>query len=162
MPRLFVERSIDIKAPASTVWAVLTRPEFTKEWSGPFGASGPIDSDWKPGSPVLWRNAEGRVYVSGHVIALEPNRRLQFSVRSAQADKQPISGMEQDDITQTYSLSGDETHTSLSIAHGDFRNVPNGEDVVPVASAVWERALPTIKQLAESARDPMTNAREMA
>jgi uncharacterized protein YndB with AHSA1/START domain len=147
--RLFVQKTIDINAPPSTVWTVLTKPEFTREWSGPFGASGSIDSEWKPGSPVLWRNADGRVHVSGHVIKLEPHRLLQFSVRASDAGRRPPSGSDDDDITQRYELSGDDVHTLLSIAHGDFRTIPNGEEVVPVAAAIWEIVLPKIKELAE-------------
>jgi len=145
--RLFVQKTIDIDAPPSTVWTVLTAPEFTRQWSGPFGASGPIESDWKHGSPVLWRNAEGHVYVSGTVKAFEPNRLLEYSVRASDAAKQPRS--ESDDITQRYELSRADGHTSLSIVHGDFRTIPNGEEVVPVAAAIWEIVLPKIKELAE-------------
>jgi len=148
--RLFVQKTIDINAPASRVWMVLTKPEFTRQWSGPFGASGPIDSEWKPGSPVLWRDAEGRVYVSGRVIASEPDRLLQFSVEASDAGRRPPSGLDDDDITQRYELSGDDVHTMLSIAHGDFRTIPNGEEVVPVAAAIWETVLPKIKELAET------------
>jgi uncharacterized protein YndB with AHSA1/START domain len=115
MTGLFVRKTIDINAPPSKVWTVLTKPEFTREWSGPFGASGPIESDWKRGSSVLWKNAEGRVYVSGNVRALEPNRLPEFSVRASPAGKQPSSGSEDDDITQRYELSGHDAHTSLSI-----------------------------------------------
>ena len=59
MPKLFVEKTIEINAPASTVWDVLTNPEQTSEWAPEFagGAEFRIESDWKLGSPVLWRGS---------------------------------------------------------------------------------------------------------
>ena len=120
MTKLFVEKSTEINAPASKVWAILTKPEFTREWAGMFGATGPIDSDWQLGSQVLWKNAAGKVYVYGKVVALEPNKLLQFTVRSVKPELQPISGSDKDDITQTYVLLEQDGNTSLSIEHGDF------------------------------------------
>jgi uncharacterized protein YndB with AHSA1/START domain len=128
---------------------VLTRPEFTQQWAGKFGAAGPIDSDWQLGSQVLWKNADGKVYVSGNVIALEPNKLLRFTVRDIRPELQPISGLEKDDITQTYALVGQGGHPLLSSAHGDFSKLAGGEKIYPLASAVWDELLPQIKELAE-------------
>lgn len=152
MTRLVVEKSIDINAPASTIWKVLTKPEFTKEWSGFFGATGPIDSDWKLGSKVLWKNAQGQVYVSGTVIALEQNTLLQFTVRATNPAMQPISGLDEDDITQSYALLEHDGRASLSVVHGDFNKLANGEQIRPNAAAVWDKALPKIKELSEKQR----------
>ena len=149
MTKLIVEKSIDIDAPASTVWRVLTTPEFTQQWSGFFGATGPIDAEWKVGGRVLWKNADGQVYVSGTVIALEQDRLLKFAVRATNKAMQPTSGLDEDDITQTYALSEHEGRTTLSISHGDFSKLANGEQIRPNAAAVWDRVLPKIKELAE-------------
>jgi uncharacterized protein YndB with AHSA1/START domain len=149
MTKLFVEKSTEINAPASKVWAILTKPEFTREWAGMFGATGPIDSDWQLGSQVLWKNAAGKVYVYGKVVALEPNKLLQFTVRSVKPELQPISGSDKDDITQTYVLLEQDGNTSLSIEHGDFSMLANGEKIGPGAMTVWDKVLPKIKELAE-------------
>ncbi len=149
MTKLFVEKSIEISAPASKVWAVLTKPEFTSEWSGNFGATGPIDSNWEPGAEVLWKNAEGEVYVQGRALAVEPDKLLRFTVRSTTPALQPISGLDEDDLTQTYALLEHEGRTTLSIAHGDFSKLANGEATLPKATAVWDQVLPKIKDLAE-------------
>jgi hypothetical protein len=83
-------------------------------------------------------------------MASEPNRLLEFSVRAWDAGRRPPSGADDDDITQRYELSGDDVHTSLSIVRGDFRTIPNGKGVVPVAAEIWDTVLPKIKALAES------------
>jgi uncharacterized protein YndB with AHSA1/START domain len=152
MTKLFVEKSIDISAPASTVWIVLTSPRFTEQWSGFFGAKGPIETDWRPGSRVLWKNAQREVYVSGAVVDSETNKLLRFTVRDTKREMQPASGLDEDDIAQTYALVEDQGHTTLSIAHGDFSKLFHGDKILPSASAVWDRVLSKIKDLAESLR----------
>ncbi len=149
MTNLIAEKSIEIAAPASAVWNVLTAR--TSEWSGLFGAKGPVESDWKPGSEVLWRNADGVVYVNGRVLASEPSKLLRFSVRSTQREMQPVSGRAEDDITQTYALAEHGGRTTLSIAHGDFRNLAKGEEIYPAVVAGWDTLLAKFKELSESA-----------
>jgi uncharacterized protein YndB with AHSA1/START domain len=82
MPKLFVEKTIEINAPASKVWEVLTNPEQTAEWAPEFagGTEFHIESDWQLGSPVLWRGQGGSVIVQGNVTALEPKKLLRFTV----------------------------------------------------------------------------------
>jgi uncharacterized protein YndB with AHSA1/START domain len=145
--KLLVQKSIEINAPAAKVWAVLTTPRLNSRWSGLFGARGPIDSDWTPGSQVLWKNAEGKVYVKGKVLEAEPNKRLQFSVRSTQPELQPLT--EQEDLTQTYVISEKGNRASLTILHGDFAVLPNGQELFPRATVGWDRILTTLKALAE-------------
>ena len=40
MPKLFVEKTIEINAPASVVWDVLTNLEHTSEWAPEFSGGG--------------------------------------------------------------------------------------------------------------------------
>ena len=149
MEKLIAEASIDIDASPARVWTVLTSPAFTSRWAGLFGADGPIDSDWKKDSQVLWRNADGDVYVSGKVMASVPDSLLRFTVRGTQAERQPVSGLEEDDLTQTYALSGVGSRTTLSIAHGDFSKLADGAEIYPRVCEGWNGILARIKALAE-------------
>ena len=149
MTNLYIEASIEIDAPASSVWAVLTSPELNSQWSGLLGAKGAIDTDWHPGSPVKWRNADGDVYVNGRVLTVEPGKLLRFSARSTNPALQPMSGLDADDITHTYALLEQAGHTTFSITHGDFSKLANGEAILPKAKTVWDQVLPRIKELAE-------------
>jgi uncharacterized protein YndB with AHSA1/START domain len=144
---LIAEKSIDITAPASKVWAVLT--QRSSEWSDLFGARGPVESDWKVDSDILWRNADGVVYVTGRVLASELATLLRFTVRSTQREMQPLSGRPEDDITQTYALAERGGRTTLSIAHGDFRHLAKGEEIYPAVMAGWDQLLARFKMLAE-------------
>ncbi len=149
--KLYVEKSIEIDASPSSVWNVLTRPEFTRQWAGEFGAEGPIDSTWKLGSRVLWRNAKGEVYVQGSVTALDQDKLLRFTVCDVGTELRPVSGLDEDEITQTYALSGQAGRTLLSTAHGDFGKLANAEKIHPLVVALWDRLLPRLKEIAELA-----------
>jgi len=39
------------------------------------------ETDWKPGSPLLWKGAaDGKLYVKGRVVSIEPPHRLVYTV----------------------------------------------------------------------------------
>lgn len=146
---LYVEASIEIRAPAMRVWEILTSPRYNCKWSDLFGATGPIDTNWERHGPVNWRRAGGEIYVQGRVLASEPGKLLEFTARATNPAMQPISKLEADDITQTYALFEQAGRTVLSIRHGEFSKLPNGEIMHPKAKAVWEQVLPRLKKLAE-------------
>jgi uncharacterized protein YndB with AHSA1/START domain len=78
---------------------VLTSPGHTREWAPEFsgGAEFRIESDWKLGSPVLWKGQDGNVIVEGKVTAVEPNTFLRFTVFDVRGEKPPVT--EEDGIT---------------------------------------------------------------
>ena len=147
MEKLFVEKSIKINAPASRVWDALTRPEFTDQWALEFsgGAEFHIESDWKLGSPVLWKGQDGSVIVQGNVTALEPNKFLRFTVFDVRGEKPPVT--EEDGIT--YELTEQNGETMLRLSQGDFSVMAEGEKYHRLSAEVWDRVLPKVKELAE-------------
>ena len=92
---------------------------------------------------------KGVVYVTGRILDATPATLLRFSVRSTQREMQPVSGKAEDDITQTYALAESGGRTTLSIAHGDFRNLAKGEEIYPAVMAGWDTLLARFKALAE-------------
>ena len=147
MEKLFVEKSIKINAPASRVWDALTRPEFTDQWALEFsgGAEFHIESDWKLGSPVLWKGQDGSVIVQGNVTALELNKFLRFTVFDVRGEKPPVT--EEDGIT--YELTEQNGKTLLQLSQGDFSVMAEGEKYHRLSAEVWDRVLPKVKELAE-------------
>src|SRR5437899_11574530 len=148
MPKLFVEKTIEINAPASKVWDVLTRREHTGEWAPEFsgGAEFHIESDWKLGSPVLWKGQSGNVIVEGKVTALEPNTFLRFTVFDVRGEKPPVP--EEDGIT--YQLTEQNKKTILRLSQGDFSVIAQGEKYHRLSEEIWDRVLPKVKALAEN------------
>lgn len=51
MNELQVKKTIILNAEISTVWDALTKPQWTKRYM--FGVE--VISDWKVGSPILWK-----------------------------------------------------------------------------------------------------------
>lgn len=147
MPKLFVDKTIEINAPASKVWDVLTSPEQTSEWAPEFsgGDEFHIESDWKLGSPVLWKDQDGNTIVEGEVTALELHTFLRFTVFDVRGEKPPVA--EEDGIT--YQLTEHAGKTTLRLLQGDFSAMTEGEKYQRLSAEVWDRVLPKVKALAE-------------
>lgn len=147
MPKLFVEKTIEINAPASKVWDVLTNPEHTREWAPEFsgGTEFRLESNWKLGSPVLWRGQDGNVIVEGNVTAVEPNTFLRFTVFDVRGEK--LSVTKEDGIT--YELTEHAGKTTFRLLQGDFSVMTEGEKYHRLSAEVWDRVLPKVKALAE-------------
>jgi uncharacterized protein YndB with AHSA1/START domain len=140
--KLVVEKSIKINAPTK-IWEILTNPEHTKKYM--FGCE--VISDWKIGSPLLWKGtADGVIYVKGNLLKLETDKLFRFTVFD------PNSGIE--DIPSNYStatieLIPENGSINLSVIQGDFGSMPDGENRFMSAEAGWDTVLPKIKEMAE-------------
>src|SRR5262245_49500220 len=146
MAHLIVDQSIKIKAPTDKVWEVLTKPKFNKQWAKYFGGfTGTIESDWKLGSPVLWKEKDGKVVVDGNVSGVYPGKMLRFTVFDTQS-KRPLTS-ESDGITCT--LVGHNGDTLLAVRQGDFGGMENGMQYYEATVETWKKVLPKVKELAE-------------
>ena len=147
MSKLFVDKSAEINAPISRVWTVLTDRNFTSQWAPEFSGGSPfhIESGWRLGSPVLWKDAEGKTIVQGNVTALEAPRFLRFTVFDVRSEKPPVT--EEDGIT--YELSEKAGKTTLHILQGDFAAMPDGQKFRDMSAEIWDRVLAKLKELAE-------------
>jgi uncharacterized protein YndB with AHSA1/START domain len=147
MSELFVVKTIEIKAPIAKVWDVLTRREQTGKWASEFTGGAPfyIESEWKLGSPVLWKDQNGTVIVEGTVTALEQHTLLRFTVFDVRGEKPPVT--EEDGIT--YRLREQDGKTTLQVLQGDFSTMADAEKYHRMSEEIWERVLPKVKALAE-------------
>ncbi len=147
MSKLFVDKTIKISAPIAQVWDVLTRREMTGMWASEFTGSAPffIESEWKIGSPVLWKDLDGTVVVEGTVTALELYRLLRFTVFDVRSEKPVVT--DEDGIT--YRLSEEGGKTILQLRQGDFSGMDDAERYHRMSEEIWERVLPKVKALAE-------------
>ncbi|MBL7856117.1 MAG: SRPBCC domain-containing protein [Cyclobacteriaceae bacterium] len=144
----FIRNTITIQASPAVVWDALTNPEQTKKYM--FGCE--TVSDWKEGSPLLWRgHYEGKemVFVKGHIVQIVPPIRLvytTFDPHSIYAD------IPENYLTVTYTLEEDHGHTILTVTQGDFTLVEGGEKRYQDASnggEGWNPILAEIKKLLE-------------
>ena len=147
MSKLFVDKSIEIDAPVSKVWEVLTARRYTSNWAPEFSGGSPllIESDWKLGNPVVWKDAEDRTIVEGTVTALDPPKLLRFTVFDVRSERPPVK--EEDGIT--FELSEKDDKTRLHVLQGDFSAMPDGEKYRDLSAEIWDRVLLKVKELAE-------------
>jgi uncharacterized protein YndB with AHSA1/START domain len=150
MSGLFVDKTIEINAPAAKVWHALTGRKQTSVWAREFSSGGPefhLESDWNLGSPVLWKSEGDEVVVEGNVMAREPTRLLRFTAFDTRSPRPPVSL--EDGIT--YELTEEGHKTVLHLRQGDFAAMENGASYRDQSDAIWERVLPKVKELAEAA-----------
>lgn len=149
MEKLIVKNSIIINAPATTVWEALVNPEQTKKYM--FGCE--TVSDWKVGSPLLWRaNYEGKetVFVKGIIVDIDLSKLLKYTVIDPHAAMPDIP---ENYLNVTYELSGTDSQITLTVTQDGFENAADGEkryqDVYNNGDG-WQPILVEIKKVAEA------------
>ena len=131
---------IYIRADPATVWQALTTPAFTAQY---FHATH-IESDWKPGSEVLYRyEPDGRIAVSGTVIACEPPRRLEISWLIHYDNASHAEGHSR----VCFELEPLHDQVRLRITHDRF---PQNSVVLPAITSGWPWILCSLKSLLET------------
>jgi uncharacterized protein YndB with AHSA1/START domain len=121
---LIVKSSIEINAPASAVWDALVNPEQTKKYM--FGCE--TVSDWKPGSPLLWRmEHEGKelIAVKGNVVDIQPEKCLSYTTIDPNNKNMP--DIPENYLTVTYTLVPEANKTKLTVTQGDYSKVAEGQ-----------------------------------
>ena len=145
---LFVSNEITINAPVATVWAVLTEPEWTKQYM--FGCV-PV-TDWKPGSSLLWKgnfNGVEMVAVKGHVVSIDPGHDLVYTV--IDPNNPAIPDLPENYLSVTIRLTEQAGNTHLFVSQGDYNKVADGDNRYrhTVDGGGWSPLLDQIKQLVE-------------
>lgn len=148
MEKKIVQNFITINAPIAKVWDALVNPEQTKKYM--FGCE--TVSDWKVGSPLLWRgNYEGKemVFVKGFVLEIQVNKTLKYTVIDPNAAMEDIP---ENYLNVTYSLSEQNGITTLVVMQDGFETAADGEkryqDVYNKGEG-WNPILVEIKKLVE-------------
>lgn len=150
MEKLTVNNHIIIHAAPGKVWDALTNPEQTKKYM--FGCE--AVSDWKKGSPLLWRmEYEGKelVAVKGHITEIQPGKFLGYTTIDPNA---PVADIPENYLTVSYTLREENGNTILEVTQGDYRTVADGERRYQEAynnGEGWNPILVEIKKLVESA-----------
>jgi len=143
--------SITINAPSKIVWEALTTPSIIKQYF--FGTT--AISDWKAGSPLIFRGEwEGKNYEDkGTILETVPERLFRYTYWSS------MSGIEdkpENYVTITYRLSEKNNRTELTITQ---ENIPD-EKTKEHSVQNWNKVLNDLKQLLEKqpARRQKANA----
>ena len=110
-----------IAASPERVWEALTQSELTKQYY--YGNT--VESDWQPGSPLVYRNADGSESIRCEVVEADPPSRLVHTFFFPGADETPSRvtwTIEPRGAASLLTLVHDEfdgeTQTYRSVAHG--------------------------------------------
>jgi uncharacterized protein YndB with AHSA1/START domain len=146
---LSVTNTINIQAPATKVWDALVNPEMTKKYM--FGCE--ALSDWKPGSPLLWKgnfNGIELVAVKGEIIKIDPVKHLSYT--TIDPNNPTVPDIPANYLTVTYDLAEQNGHTTLTVSQGDYSTVAEGDKryANTIAGGGWTSILVQIKELLET------------
>jgi uncharacterized protein YndB with AHSA1/START domain/DNA-binding transcriptional ArsR family regulator len=110
-----------IRATPERVWQALTDAELTKQYY--YGD--PVESDWQPGSSIVYRNDDGSEAITGEIIEADPPRRLVHTFFFPGTDESPSRCTwsieprgEATLLILTHDEFDGETTTFKSVAHG--------------------------------------------
>jgi uncharacterized protein YndB with AHSA1/START domain len=142
--RKFVERgsftkSIRISASLKDIWNIVLNPD--NQWGLAFGGGAIAETDWKEGSPIIWRDTRNSICANGMVEVHRPEEYLQLHYYD---DVQPKPGAILGDYYEKYSLVSDNQESILSIEIGKIAKTD-----ITYHQRMWDRAVNIIKELAE-------------
>lgn len=122
------------------LWEALTGSEFIRQYW--FGRE--VESDWRPGSPVVYRYDEGRkLDFTGEVLSSEPPRLLSFTFAPHTGDGAPRERPSR----VTYEIEPMDSMVKLRVTHDDFEP---GSKVLAGVSNGWPAILSGLKSLLET------------
>lgn len=133
-----LKHALDIDAPATEVWRVLTTPELVREWAAAYSDGLHIRTSWREGDPVAWKEADGRTRAGGAVAAIQPERLLKFEYNEGFVAPEGRSFCDTFEITETGRT------TRLEFTTGPF-----DANAAPAVERQAEDAIREIKSLAE-------------
>ena len=130
---------IDIDAPAERVWLWLVKPDLTQRYY--FGTR--VESDWKVGSSVRYRNASNAVDVDGELLEFSPPRRLATTFQPRFADLPPSRVI--------WEVAPTEHGSHITLTHEEFDTSSPGAEMITQA---WQPTLDALKQAVEQNETP--------
>ena len=136
---------IYIQATPEQIWNALTDPAMTEQYY--FGTR--IDSDFQPGSPYVYRGADGAPMLDGEILENDPPRRLVMTFRPCWVgETAAVSRV-------TWEITPEDRQCKLALVHEDLdldsdlgRGVQDG----------WTRIMSGLKTLVERQAAPVLAA----
>ena len=126
-----------IRATPEEVWQALTDPELTKQYY----YDNTVESDWKPGSPMVYRNPDGTAAIECEIVEADAPRRLVHTFF--------FPGTAESPSRCTWTIEARGAATLLILTHDDF----DGETATfKSVEHGWVPILSGLKTLLETGR----------
>ena len=139
MPNLFIEKQIEIDVPAIDVWQTFVDPALSRKMGGEYV------SEWEVGSPIGWKDLEGKMLTSGKILKIEAGKLLKHNLF------RDVEGIPTLSSVITYELRGRQDGKTTLSARESFAEA-QPDKAFADASAGWDAALAKLKAAAESAK----------
>jgi len=130
-------RNYEVKIQGSPehVWHALTDPKLTEQYY----YDTRVESDWKVGSKIFYRDSEGRSILEGNIVQCEPNERLVTTFEPKWAENAPPSS------TVIWEIKRAGKHCALHLTHRDL-----DLDTAQMVEGAWQGILDRLKEVVES------------
>jgi uncharacterized protein YndB with AHSA1/START domain len=132
MHERFIYKQISIRAPVVTVWKVLLKKQYIKQWIYEFSEGNVVTEDWQLNSNIAMADDDGTVQLKGTITEFEPSQRLKVEFENI-------------DYTEELTLTAKDNSIVLSSHAG-----PVSDTEYKQHSEVWEKGLIKIKELSEA------------
>ena len=137
MPNLFLEKSIEIAVPAIDVWQAFVDPAKSRKMGGEYV------SEWEVGSPISWKDLDGKTVRSGKILKIEAAKALKHNVFK------DVEGIPTLSSVITYEFRGRQDGKTTLLARESFAEAQDAKTFA-AADAAWNEALAKLKEAAES------------
>jgi uncharacterized protein YndB with AHSA1/START domain len=138
---IVAEVSGAMQAPVEKVWSALVTPETIKKYM--FGTQ--VVSDWKEGSPIVWKGEwKGKPYEDkGRILKLQPKKLLEYTHYS------PLAG--EPDVPESYhtvriELSEGNGKTTVTLAQDNNKD----QETKAHSEQNWKAMLEGLKKTVEA------------
>jgi uncharacterized protein YndB with AHSA1/START domain len=142
-----IEKSIVINASKEKLWEVLTLDRYTRDWYSAFSPGSYAETDWKPGSKVLFLD-QRKQGMAGKIVESIPGKSLIVEYTGVVLD-----GKEDLDSAEAQQYKGGQERYRLSEENGATRldiSSDMDENMFEMMSGKWEKAFERLKDLAEN------------
>ena len=139
MKELFANVSVTVDASTADVWQALTDPALIEEYC--FGTN--VDTDWRPGSPILFRGSwEGKSYEDkGVILEAETEKLLSYTYWSSMSGMPDVPEKYK---TVTFELAQEGTQTLLKLHQSN-----SDEKSQAHSTKNWQMVLEGLKKVAQ-------------
>lgn len=139
--KLFITNSFETQASAAAIWEMLTTTDIVNQWAQAFGNGVLIETNWKPGGEVLWKDGEGNIGVKGLIVAKENEGLLEFGYYDEISDAPPKPLGE---YSESFAIEDRGDKRIVTMKAG-----PLPEEHFVAHKPLWDKAVTIMKDLAE-------------
>lgn len=134
-----IMKTIELNVSAEQLWPVLVSVDAVTNWAQAFSGGTVVETDFKSGSPIVWKTAEGEIGAQGVVKERIENKKLVL----AYPENGDLSQPESEVYNEVYEITEINGKTLLKVTAG-----PLAKTWVKSHDPLWDQVMVKIKELA--------------